>query len=201
MLGYTITLAKPLKMSEMKWMGYFDEASKSIMCYKVAGYGWISVLAHEFRHLEQCAANIKVWREFQDAHAKTPIMELIFKPHFNKRIHFNPKYSQRDIISFIDKWAAMERDCEVKTIKLLKEFKIPVDLVNYAKEVNLFLYRCEYLKYHNVWPSFYTKNKKTKYRIYSKALSLCADKIIPKPKSIPDELEVIFEKLIRERDQ
>jgi hypothetical protein len=109
--------------------GYFDPASKTLA---VATGGrkqdtWLGVLVHEYCHLTQWAEDAPVWR------ASDAGMWQWLDGKAVKNI-------QADIRAVQE----VEADCERRSIRMIREMGVPVDLERYIRTANA------YIHFHNV---------------------------------------------------
>lgn len=185
-----ILLKKPVKIKDLNWYGTFDETAREIMVYTMKGYDWVGVLAHEYSHMRQWLEHAKCWLDFHDC-GTVALLDKILTGKTNVKMKFSG-YSTQQLNDFVDTWAKMERDCEVRALKEMKNFELPIDTEAYAKVVNLFLFKCAYFKKTHIWPSFYHNQPKPLYYKSKKALALCPSKLVRFPCEIPLELERSF---------
>lgn len=107
--------------------GFFDDRKILI---KVAGNGegFLSTLVHEYCHFLQYINDISIYRKSDQASAivENWLLGKNYDPHTLKRAFFLVR--------------AMERDCEKRSVKLIKEFNLPINVKTYAKQANCYIY-------------------------------------------------------------
>jgi hypothetical protein len=93
------------------------------------------IFIHEFAHMTQAVKNVKVWRENGDIWTglQSSKISVADWPEFMKTI-------------------AVERDCEQRSVKFIKEFDI-LSPEEYSKKANMYLFYYQYVfltkKWHN----------------------------------------------------
>lgn len=134
--------------------GEFCEKTNTIRCKKnPSSYYWVGVLAHEYCHFIQSCKKTKFWVNFQK-NIKKPdgVSEILSGEELNKNreYKFNKKTRQKIVSAVID----MELECEKMTIKLIKDFELPVDIKEYITLANIIFYKYLYWAEYEIWPSF-----------------------------------------------
>lgn len=107
--------------------GFFDD---KFLIIKIAGNdsAFLSTLVHEYCHFLQYLNNVKVYQKSDDASAivENWLLGKDYDPQILKRAFFLVR--------------AMERDCEKRAVKLIKEFNLPINTRTYAKQANCYIY-------------------------------------------------------------
>lgn len=107
--------------------GFFDDRQILI---KVAGNGegFLSTMVHEYCHFLQYINDVSIYRKSDKASVivENWLLGKNYDPHTLKRAFFLVR--------------AMERDCEKRATKLIKEFNLPLDVKFYAKQANCYIY-------------------------------------------------------------
>ena len=107
--------------------GFFDDR---ILTIKVAKNdpGFFSTLVHEYSHFLQYINDIKIYQKSDNASVivENWLLGKNYKPEVLKRAFFLVR--------------AMERDCEKRAMKIIKEFNLPIDPKHYAKQANCYIY-------------------------------------------------------------
>jgi len=108
--------------------GYFCDETKTLAVATGRNEdSWLGVLAHEYCHLTQWVEDQAMWRQYRND---------MWDWLDGKRIK-NPREAVRTV-------QALEEDCERRTIRLIREMRIPVDLERYTRSANA------YIHFHNV---------------------------------------------------
>ena len=142
---------KTVKMDDnVKCSGYFDETGKTLVV-AINRPDWVEILAHEYSHLTQWVEKIPVWLEAEQSLGK--VWEWLDGKNVRN----------------IDKHVAVARDLELdnekRSVKVIKKFKLNVDLENYVRKANAYVMFYNWLRKTRKWSrpnnSPY-KNKKVK---------------------------------------
>lgn len=133
--GKVVIIPQKKWQEELNCSGYYDAENCSI--YIRSGYpDWLEILVHELSHHNQAAAKSKVWREYENCEYT---LEEIFndrKLKFYALPHFN-----------------LERDCEYRAVKLIKQLELDIDIEKYCKKANLILFKYCELYISGVYPA------------------------------------------------
>ena len=107
---------------------------------------WNEILVHEFSHMNQWIENDKVWRNLDVPEKKTTQLEL-FDLWLGNDIELNKEQLRSCISSIID----LELDCEKRAIKMIKEFKLDINIDQYIKKANSYLLFYHVVKNKRCW--------------------------------------------------
>ena len=117
--------------------GYFCEETMRLV---VSGKNkdWLGVLAHEYAHLTQ-------WQDKKTNIWKTGSTGVTQLDDWlgGKKI--------RSIKKAIEWSRDLELDNEKRTVKLIKKWKLPIDLNDYIKKANAYIHFYSYLRYSKKW--------------------------------------------------
>ena len=108
----------------MKCSGYFDEANRKLV---VAMNNPVSVqvLVHEFGHFTQWRERTQIWKD-----AEWAMM------HIEEWLGGKTKRN-------IEKWISLSRDLELdnekRSVKLIKDFKLPINTKKYTRSANAYV--------------------------------------------------------------
>lgn len=134
--------------------GEFCEKTNTIRCKKnLSSYYWLGVLAHEYCHFIQSCKKTKFWVNFQKNIEKPDgVNEILSDKKSNKikKYKFNKKARQKIVSAVID----MELECEKMTLKIIKDFELPVDIKEYISLANIIFYKYLYWAEYEIWPNF-----------------------------------------------
>lgn len=119
----------------IKCSGWFDGVKKELV---VAGGStqWLSVLVHEYGHLTQWAENAKVWKEADNISNIDEWLNGKDVPEIKKALA-----KTRDL----------ELDNEKRSVKLIKEWNLPIDTKEYTQKANAYVQFYNYLYYTRRW--------------------------------------------------
>ncbi len=141
---------------------------------------FMEVFVHEFAHFTQAVDKIPLWVEGSDV---TRFWDWLAKEGSNDGIKL-----WDDLIDVI----LVERDCELRSLKLIKKFDIPICVKDYTKSANLYLYYYHFCFLKRKWMNNYTE-------VYgSELISKMPEKIISKSKisNIDMNMMKLFEKVL-----
>lgn len=126
--------------------GFFQDrpvAKLSIAIGKPAN-DWIEILAHEYCHLKQWVENCSAWHD-QKVHniECSDLLDL----WINHQIEF----TDHQLNDYINRIIMVEKDCEERTVALIKELNLPIDVENYARKANAYLFFYHRVKKYRKW--------------------------------------------------
>ena len=139
---YELRLKKSVTLSglnrETGGSGYFDEIEKKLV---VAGKKniWLGVLVHEYAHLTQWVDGCKEWIEGCEGLPK--VDEWLA----GKRVHNIQKHLARS--------RDLELDNEKRSVKLIKKYKLPIDIKSYVQRANAYVQFYNWMFYTRKWSS------------------------------------------------
>lgn len=129
--------SKYVKMSDnMKCSGWFDEENKELVV-AINRPDWIEILAHEYSHLTQWVEQIPIWKEAEKSLGK--VWEWLDGKNC------------RNIDKHISVARDMELDNEKRSVKVIKDFKLNVDLDQYIKKANAYVQFYNWIKITRRW--------------------------------------------------
>lgn len=125
--------------------GYWDDGNNKDLVLKCAvkrePEKWLSVFAHEYCHFLQWKERCDVW------HANRKITGA----EWSEIIHNIPMREKR-INHIITTVRNIELDCEKRTVKLFRKFKIPKRFIrDYIKNANIYIFYQTYLLEYRRW--------------------------------------------------
>jgi phosphorylcholine metabolism protein LicD len=117
---------KYVKLSgNIKCSGYFDEETPTLVC-SMNRPDSLEILAHEFGHLTQWKENIDLW---QAVNVSMPLVDA---------------WLGGEEVSNIKKHLAvcrnLELDNEKRAVKIIKKFDLDIDIDNYIKKANAYVF-------------------------------------------------------------
>jgi len=155
----------------IKVNGYFDEEHKSLVCAIDKPYrSWLPILVHEYGHFEQWKKQCKPWTRINiNGEDRTDAIFLWIK---------KKRYRRIDIKCYAAKNRELEVDCERRTVRNIRKFKLPIDVRSYIQQANSYLYFYNYALLRRRWwksgyapydiPEVWTNFPTTLKRNYSK---------------------------------
>ena len=130
------------KIEGNKVGGYFSDEDNEIVI--TSKDGWDEILVHEFCHYLQCKEKSKYWTNLDIDN--TNCLDLMWKWLNNEIELSKPKL---DMI--FARVRDMELDCERRTVKLIKQFNMTIDIKEYICQANIYIYYYNYAKVTRKW--------------------------------------------------
>jgi len=144
-IGFHLSPDKFVEADGIKCSGYFDDRD----LYVAAGKkDWVDVLVHESCHLDQFVEKHPLWLK---ADTGITMIEKWCK---------GAQYSKDRIIQAFRDTIELELDCEKRSEKKIKKFKLDIDLVRYRKQVNSYLFSYWATYRNKKWWAFPYNNPK-----------------------------------------
>ena len=129
---------KYVKISNIVCSGYFDSEGKALVC-SMNRPDSLGILAHEYAHLTQWDEGIDLWDKAGNS------MEKIDGWLGGKRVHHIKRHLgvSRDL----------ELDNERRTVKLIKKWKLSIDVKDYIKKANAYIHFYNWMYHTRKWSS------------------------------------------------
>lgn len=147
--GFTLIFGRGenVNVGQSRCSGYFlaNKSCKEIRVAKNNGV-WLNVLAHEYCHFLQWLESTDA-KQNKESHAQFIVHEISIGNH--------NRWTEAQVDKAFRVIMEMERDCEIRTVRLLKQWGIRFDEKLYIKRANLYIYM------HHMWRMY--KTQKTKY--------------------------------------
>lgn len=116
--------------------GYFSEDEKKI-CVSLKTKDFVGILAHEYSHFMQYTDSMDLYTYYGKSYTK--IMEWLDGKRIQK-VDFH-----------LDNCLALELDCEKRAVELMKLWDLGIDIKDYIKRANAYMYFWKYLKHSRKW--------------------------------------------------
>jgi hypothetical protein len=150
-ISFNLEYKKLVDESNLPCSGYFDETSLVVAVDKKNETDWIGTLIHESCHLDQFLQKSKLWI---NDNIGLDIVEEYVK---------NRKKDKKKVLNAIKNTMLLEIDCEKRSIKKFKKYKINIDLKKYIREANAYIFSYVYAYENKKWyPVPYENLKITK---------------------------------------
>lgn len=120
--------------------GYFSWDSKEIMIC-IESINWLSTLVHEFCHLliyKSCTR--------KENNLRNKALGNMFD-----WVSHDIELDEKEIIRSVNIVKHMELECERKTVEIIKEYSLPIDIVQYTKEANAYVLFHDFVKLNRQW--------------------------------------------------
>lgn len=172
-----------IKDEDIYTFGYWDDTNpkKPLLACQVTNdeSEWVPIFAHEYCHFLQWREKCVEWKNANSISDK----------HMYKITHNKPikkRYLEKQLNNLRD----LELDCEKRTVRLFKKYKVPVKLKKYIAEANSYVHFYNYIKDYRKW---YPKNNKPyKNELLAKA---CSGNFYSSYEKIPKKLKMAYERV------
>jgi hypothetical protein len=138
---------------------------------------WVPIFAHEYCHFCQWIDESDIWVQ----NKKINVQDI------NKILNNEP-ISEKNLNNYLNALRDIELDCEKRTVKLFKEYKIPIDIREYIKRANAYVWFYNHIKTYRRW---YPKNDSP--YLNKKIIDVCSSRFHKCYDVIPEPLATIFE--------
>jgi hypothetical protein len=164
-----------VKLGGFKCGGWFDGEDRELVCSMKHDKG-LALLAHEFSHFHQWAENSDIWDLASRKNSHSAMHEWIE----GKQI--------RDIKKHIAICRDLEVDAEKRAVKMIKKYNLPIDIDEYIRGANAYIYFYNYILNIRRWST----PKNSPYR--NKILIASMPKTFMKDYSVlPDRLLKVYQ--------
>lgn len=106
---------------------------------------WVPVFIHESCHKDQCIQKVKAWNTY---HNGLDACQLV-----NDWINHTIELTDSDLDRAIYLVQRVELDCEIRTVKKIKKFNLPLDIKSFIKRANENIYFYTAAKLTRKWDS------------------------------------------------
>lgn len=117
--------------------GAFGGVKKMVLISCTKRPDWLHILIHESCHMDQYLYDKNIWINKGDSY--DPLDDWLH----DKRVH--------DINKHINNVQDLELDCEKRAVVKIKNFDLPIDIEEYIKKANAYIYFFSYLKHSRRW--------------------------------------------------
>lgn len=164
---------KYVKISDkIKASGYFDESVPTLVC-SMNRKDSIEILVHEYCHLTQWREGIPLWK------AATESMNIVDEWIAGKEV--------RNIEKHIAASRDLELDNEKRSVKIIKEFGLPIDIEKYTRKANSYVHFYNYLMISRRW----CKTNNSPYN-NKRLIEVMSPRFNMKYTKLPKRIEKIF---------
>jgi len=126
-------------MDNLPCSGYFDESSLVVATKKSKTSEWVTTLLHESCHMDQYLEKSKVY--ISDNAGLNIVEDWINKKSISKNRLFNG----------FKNTILLELDCEKRTVKKIKKYKLNISIPTYIQEANAYLFSYIYALEEKTW--------------------------------------------------
>lgn len=157
-INFRLEYADQVDVENIPCSGYFDETSLVVATKKKNTEDWLDILIHESSHLDQFVEKSPLWVKDENA---LYIVEGWIR---------GKKFSKKRLIEGFLNSLNLEIDCEKRTVKKIKKYKLPIDTDLYIQKANAYLYGYGISYKKKVWPKTPYENPKIYLKMPKKFL-------------------------------
>ena len=162
-----------VKMDDnVRCSGWFDETVPELVV-AIKRPDWIEILAHEYSHLTQWVEQIPIWKDAETSLGK--VWEWL------------DGKSRKNIEKHIGVARDLELDNEKRSVKIIKDFNLNVDIDNYIRKANAYVQFYNWILITRRW----SKPNNSPYK-NERLKAAMSTKFNMKYKSLTPRLEKIF---------
>jgi hypothetical protein len=121
--------------------GYFSWTDREILIDITSN--WLSTLVHEFCHLLILKETSRKENNLQYKSS-----DMMFSWLSKER-----ELSKKEINFYVDVVKLMELECEKRSVEIIKQFDLPIDISTYIKQANAYVIYHEIIKKYRIWSS------------------------------------------------
>lgn len=126
--------------------GYFDDVPEPILACAIGKpeEEWYQILVHESCHMDQ-------WKEKSEAWKSIDIQNMRADQIMDKWLG-GMEFEDSLIKDSIRIMQAVELDCEIRSVEKIKKLDLPIDIPQYIKKANSYLYLYSAILHTRKWP-------------------------------------------------
>lgn len=123
-------IAEPhVLVNKIKCSGYFDEEDRELaVATNKKENDWLLILIHESCHLDQFLQKEPIWKNGEDG------IGIIDEWLDGK------SYKEKELIKALNDTILLELDCEKKSVKKIKKYKLKINTIEYTQKANAYLF-------------------------------------------------------------
>jgi hypothetical protein len=132
---------------EIKCAGYFDSVGLELAAATKDLYDpnrWITLLAHEYNHLEQWAENSPIW-------TGTTLGDYDAYSMWDMWLNHYVELNEEQLTKYTNLCMEVELDCEKRTVETIKQWNLPFDIEEYTQRSNAYALQYQFVKKHRKW--------------------------------------------------
>jgi hypothetical protein len=140
-INFRLEYAEQVDTNNIPCSGYFDEKSLVVATKKKKLQDWLDILIHESCHLDQFVEKSKVWCPDE--------LGLFVVESWIQ----NKKINSKKVVEAFHNTILLELDCEKRTVKKIKKYKLNFNIDLYIQKANAYLYGYGVSFKKKVWPN------------------------------------------------
>jgi hypothetical protein len=141
-INFRLEYAEQVDANHIPCSGYFDETSLVVATKKKNTQDWLDVLIHESCHLDQFLEKSSVW-------VPDELGLYVVENWLNKK---HKRFALNKVIKAFHNTILLELDCEKRTVKKIKKYKLNFNTDLYIQKANAYLYGYGVSFHKKVWP-------------------------------------------------
>jgi hypothetical protein len=157
----------------IKCSGYFDDHSNKLAVAMKSTMA-LEILVHEFGHLTQYIDNCKPWKNLGDS--------------LDKMTAWLQGEEIEDYSKHIDAARDMELDNEKRSVKIIKDFNLNINIDQYIKKANSYVYFYNWMKHTRRW----SRPTNSPYK-NANLINIMPDQFQKSYKTIPKSIKKVFQ--------
>jgi len=142
--GVRLRLAKTKRVRSGGYVsGYFDDEEPSLVV-AMGNPNWVEILLHEFCHMQQWLEDSDIWRNsiVSTGEDAWTVMSRHLRGEEIKQSLLDEAYGM--VIR-------CERDCDMRAVRMMKKFRLPIDTKEYIRQSNSYHYFYHAVKKTGKW--------------------------------------------------
>jgi hypothetical protein len=148
-INFRLEYAEQVDTNNIPCSGYFDEKSLVVATKKKTIQDWLDILIHESCHLDQFIEKSSVW-------VPDDLGLYVVEDWISEK---RKKFNLSKVTEAFQNTILLELDCEKRTVKKIKKYKLNFNIDLYTQKANAYLYGYGVSFKKKVWPNRpYEKN-------------------------------------------
>lgn len=161
--------------TNIKVSGYFADNPATLVC-SMNNSHCMQTLVHESCHMDQWSEKMKLWVHSSNCGDDDIFDKWLLGKDF-------PEYKMIRIINRIQQ---IELDCERRSVEKIKQYNLKINIEEYIKNANSYIYLYTYIKEKRKWPD------KAPYKI-KKIMDLMPSRFLKDYSKLKPEVRKVFE--------
>jgi len=156
-VGVELLRKKHVWIDNVRCAGLFDDSKPklSVACYTDT-HKWIPILVHESCHRDQYTENAAIWHHKIELDGEQHDPITLFQSWLDGETELKP----RKLKEVITATAALELDCEMRSVKKINKFYLPINAKEYIQKANAYVWFYHVMRETRRW---YPKGKSPFY--------------------------------------
>lgn len=134
--------SKYIKCDGLAVSGLFDNDNLKIEI-AIKNPSWFEIFVHEYAHFRQWIEYCHFWKRF----------DTVVKRWDDWVVHKKEMSPERVKIEF-KAVRDLELDCEKRSVELIKQFNLPIDIKSYIRKANSYIYFYAFVRDYRTWSQY-----------------------------------------------